>query len=72
MMKISARNKIQSVIKKITIKGLISELELETLEPSIITVVITKDAVSDLNLKENDYISVFIKPTEVIIKEIDE
>ncbi|MHA1268529.1 MAG: TOBE domain-containing protein [Candidatus Helarchaeota archaeon] len=71
-MKISARNKIQSVIKKITIKGLISELELETLEPSIITVVITKDAVSDLNLKENDYISVFIKPTEVIIKEIDE
>ena len=71
-MKISARNQIISSIKNIEKKGLISIIELQTLEPTIITTIITKKSAEELDLKANDDINVIIKPTEIIIKEIDE
>ena len=71
-MKISARNRIQSIIKNIDRQGLCSNLELETLEPTIITVVITRKSADDMELNEGDFINIIIKPTEVIIKEIED
>ena len=71
-MSISARNRIKSIIKKVDTQGLISILELETLEPTIITAIITRRAADEMELKEGDLIRLIIRPTEIIIKEINE
>ncbi|MHA1311835.1 MAG: TOBE domain-containing protein [Candidatus Helarchaeota archaeon] len=71
-MKISARNKIKSVIEKIENQGLISKIDLRTLEPSKITIIITKKSAEEMKLKPGDSINVIIKPTEIIIKNIIE
>jgi len=71
-MKISARNKIKSIIEKIENQGLISKIDLRTLEPSKITIIITKKSAEEMKLKPGDSINVIIKPTEIIIKNIIE
>lgn len=71
-MGISARNRIRSKIIKINVEGLISNLELETLENATITAIITRQSADELELKEGDTINIVIKPTEIIIKELDE
>ena len=70
-MKISARNRIKSKIKNIENKGIISQITLETLEPTIITAIITRKSADELRLQEGDLINIIIKPTEIIIKNID-
>ncbi|TFF88245.1 MAG: molybdenum-pterin-binding protein [Promethearchaeota archaeon] len=70
-MKISARNRIKAKIKEIDIRGLIADIELETLESNIITAVITRESADLMELEENQDIDIIIKPTEIIIKEIE-
>lgn len=71
-MGISARNRIHSKIIKINVEGLISNLELETAENATLTAIITRQSADELELKEGDTINIVIKPTEIIIKELEE
>lgn len=69
-MKISARNKIKTVIKEIKSQELIATLSLSLKEPCILTAVITKDAAEDMDIKVGDTIKVIVKPTEIFIQDL--
>ena len=70
-MKISARNKIKTVIKDLRIQELIATLCLSLDESCIITAVITKDAAEDMNIKIGDTIKIIVKPTEIFIQDLN-
>jgi molybdopterin-binding protein len=69
-LKISARNKIKTVIKDIKGQELIATLCLSLEEPCIITAVITKDAAEDMDIKVGDTIKIIVKPTEIFIQDL--
>ncbi|MHA1648738.1 MAG: TOBE domain-containing protein [Candidatus Helarchaeota archaeon] len=69
-MKISARNKLKTTIKKIQVQGLITLLQLSLNEPTIITAVITREAAEEMNIQKGDQIKIIVKPTEIFIQQI--
>jgi molybdopterin-binding protein len=70
-LKISARNKIKTVIKEIRGQELIATLCLTLKDPYIITAVITKDAAEDMDIKVGDKIKIIVKPTEIFIQDLN-
>jgi molybdopterin-binding protein len=66
-MKLSARNQLKGTILKVE-EGLITaKVTLDLGNGNIISSIISKDAISDLNLKIGDTAFAIIKSTEVII-----
>jgi molybdate transport system regulatory protein len=66
-MKLSARNQLKGKVVAVE-KGVITaKVKLEIKTPTIITAVITKEAVEDLGIKEGDEVEAIIKSTEIII-----
>ncbi len=70
-MAISARNNMEGVIKEIKKGEVAATVKVEITKPSIITSMITREAVEALGLKEGQKVKVVIKSTEVMIS-IDE
>ncbi len=66
-MKISARNKIRGVVKGIEKGEVAASVRIEVATPTVITALITKDAVDDLDLKIGDDVEAVIKATEVMV-----
>jgi len=66
-MKISARNNMEGVIKEIKEGKIAATVKVEITKPSIITSMITREAVEALGLKEGQKVKVVIKSTEVMI-----
>jgi molybdate transport system regulatory protein len=68
-MRISARNQIKGVVKKIEKGEVASVVKIEIAEPAIaiLTSMLTKEAVEDLDLKEGDKVEAVIKATEILI-----
>lgn len=66
-MRISARNQIEGVVKKIEKGEVASTVKIEIAEPAILTSMLTKEAVEDLDLKEGDKVEAVIKATEVLV-----
>jgi len=66
-MKISARNKLKGVVKGIEKGEVAASVRIEIATPTIITALITKDAVDDLELKIGDDVEAVIKATEVMV-----
>lgn len=65
-LRISARNRIPGKVAKVESEGLISKIILE-IEPSVLTSIITSEAVERLDLKPGDEVFAMIKSTEVLI-----
>jgi molybdopterin-binding protein len=66
-MKLSARNKLKGTILKVD-EGLITaKVLLDLGNGNIISAIISKDAIADLDLKKGDEAFAVIKSTEVII-----
>jgi len=66
-MKLSARNQLKGKIIKVD-EGLITaKVMLDLGNGNIISAIISKDAIADLNLKNGDEAYAVIKSTEVII-----
>lgn len=66
-MKLSARNQLRGKILKVD-EGLITaKVTLDLGNDNIISAIISKDAIADLNLKPGDEAYAIIKSTEVII-----
>lgn len=63
---ITARNQIAGKIVDIELGDVISKLKIST-EPSVVTSVITTEAVKKLNIKKDDHVFAIIKSTEVMI-----
>ena len=66
-MKLSARNQLKGKIVSVE-KGVITaKVKVEIMVPAVVTAVITKEAVEDLDLKPGDNVQAIIKSTEIII-----
>jgi molybdate transport system regulatory protein len=66
-LKLSARNQFKGKIVAVE-KGVITaKVRVEIKVPSIVTAVITKDAVEDLDLKVGDEVTAIVKSTEILI-----
>ncbi len=67
MLKLSAKNQFKGKIVEIE-KGVITaRVKIEVTMPVIVTSVITKDSVEELDLKEGEEVVAIVKSTEVLI-----
>ena len=67
-MKISARNLIKGRIVAIKSGEVMSNVKIQiTNNPDIMTAIITRDAVDDLQLGEQDDVTLVIKSTEIMV-----
>ena len=64
--KLSARNKLPGKVLEVEKDGLVSKIKIEV-EPSIITSIVTEEAVNNLDVKPGDRIYAVIKSTEVMV-----
>ena len=64
---ISARNKLEGVVKKIENGTVASTVKIEISKSANLTSMITKEAVEELDLKEGDKVEAVIKATEILI-----
>jgi molybdate transport system regulatory protein len=65
-MKTSARNLIEGKIVKVETDKIMAKVKVE-IEPAVLTSVITKESVDDLELKVGDRVKVMVKSTSVMI-----
>ena len=66
-LKISARNKLKGKVKNVE-KGVITaKVKIEIAAPAVITAIISKEAVEELDVKPGDSIEAVIKATEVMV-----
>jgi len=66
-LKISARNRLKGVVKSVEKGDVIAKVKLEVKAPAVITALISREAVEDLNIKVGDSVEAVIKATEVMI-----
>jgi len=66
-LKISARNRLKGVVKGIEKGDVIAKVKIEIGAPVVVTALISKEAVEDLNIKIGDSVEAVIKATEVMI-----
>jgi len=66
-LKISARNRLKGKVVSVEKDGITAKVKIEVTAPSVVTAVITKEALEDLNIKVGDTVEAIIKSTEVII-----
>ncbi len=67
-LKISARNKLKGVVKTVENGPIVSSVKIEIQTPVIITAVVTREAVEELEIKPGDNVKAVIKATEVMIE----
>jgi molybdate transport system regulatory protein len=66
-LKISARNRLKGTVQKVD-KGIITaNVKIKLEAPAVITAIITKEAVEELDVKAGDSIEAVIKATEVMV-----
>jgi molybdate transport system regulatory protein len=65
-LKLSARNQLPGKVLEVEKSGLVCKIKIEV-DPSIITSVITEEAVEKLDIKPGDRIYAVIKSTEVMV-----
>jgi len=66
-LKISARNRLKGIVKGVEMGDIIAKVKLEVKTPAVITALISREAVEDLNIKVGDSVEAVIKATEVMI-----
>jgi len=66
-LKISARNRLKGVVKGVEKGDIIAKVKMEVKAPAVITALISREAVDDLNIKVGDSVEAVIKATEVMI-----
>ena len=66
-MKLSARNHLKGKVIVVE-KGIITaKVKIQIMVPAVVTSVITKEAVEDLDIKVGDEVEAIVKSTEVLI-----
>ena len=66
-LKISARNQLKGKVVSIEKDGITAKVKVEIKGPTVVTAVITKEAVEELGVKVGDEVNAVIKSTEVMI-----
>ncbi|UCE57938.1 MAG: TOBE domain-containing protein [Candidatus Bathyarchaeota archaeon] len=66
-LKISARNRLKGTVKEVD-KGVVTaKIKIKTEKPVVLTAIISKEAVEELDIKTGDKVEAVIKATEVMI-----
>jgi molybdate transport system regulatory protein len=66
-LKISARNQLKGRVVSIEKDGVTAKVKVEITAPTVVTAVITKEAVDELGVNVGDEVNAVIKSTEVMI-----
>jgi len=66
-LKISARNRLKGVVRGVEKGDIIAKVKVEISVPVVVTALISREAVEDLNIKTGDKVEAVIKATEVMI-----
>ncbi len=66
-LKISARNRLEGVVKSVEKGDIVGKVKMEVTVPTTITALISKEAIEDLKIKTGDKVEAVIKSTEVMI-----
>lgn len=66
-LKISARNRLKGVVKEVEKGKVASKVKVEISVPMVITALISREAVEELDIKAGDSVEAVIKATEVMI-----
>lgn len=66
-MKMSARNMLKGKVEGVEVGAVMANVKIKIEAPDIITAIITKDAVQDLDIKVGDAVVAIIKSTEVMV-----
>lgn len=66
-MKISARNTIKGKVEGVEIGAVMASVKIKIEAPDVITAIITKESVKDLNIKDGDEVIAIVKSTEVMV-----
>jgi molybdopterin-binding protein len=67
VLKLSARNRLKGTVEGVEEGIVTAKVKIKIQGPAVITAVVTKDAVKDLEIKIGDKVEAIIKSTEVII-----
>jgi len=65
--KISARNRIKGVVKRVEVDGVAAKVEIEAQGTVRIVSLISREAAEELELREGDEVEAVIKATEVLV-----
>ncbi|MEM2917655.1 MAG: TOBE domain-containing protein [Candidatus Bathyarchaeia archaeon] len=71
-LKISARNRLKGKVKEVEKGKVTAKVKIHIETPCIVTALISKEAVEDLNIKAGDTVEAVIKATEVMIAKENE
>ena len=63
----SARNRLRGVVSKVTVDGLLAQVELDITEPGRVVAVITREAAEEMALRPGDAAAALIKATSVMV-----
>ena len=66
-LKISARNRLKGKIKEVEKGDVTAKVKIEITTPAIVTALISREAVEELDIKVGDEVEAVIKATEVLI-----
>jgi molybdopterin-binding protein len=66
-MKLSARNQLDGEVIDVDIGAVMAKIKIDVKNPGVITAIVSKEAVEDLNVKKGDDLSAIIKSTEIIV-----
>jgi len=66
-LKISARNRLEGVVKEVEKDEVAAKVKVEIEAPTVVTALISKEAVEELDIKPGDRVKAVIKATEVMI-----
>lgn len=66
-MKISARNTIKGKVQGVEVGAVMANVKIKIEAPDVITAIITKESVKDLDIKDGDEVIAIVKSTEVMV-----
>jgi molybdopterin-binding protein len=65
---VSARNRFSGIVSDVRVEGLMAQVEMVITEPTVLTAIVTADAVADLGIKRGNHIVAVIKSTSVMVE----
>lgn len=66
-LKISARNRLGGIVQEVDKGGVAAKVKIRIQEPIVVTAIISKEAVEELEIKPGDKVEAVIKATEVMV-----
>ncbi len=65
---VSARNRFSGIVRDVKIEGLMAQVEMVITEPTVLTAIVTADAVNELAIKPGNHVVAVIKSTSVMVE----